>query len=215
MTKPITIIQLSLCRTQLDAWQESLHSANWTALKLIFVCRWQTNGQWKCLHSILLAELLPTKNLHRVSADLCLLFQVSRVSAWTQSLKLTNVLNSWMTLESQPIMLQTSPGTFGQSSSSLANQDWKVPFRSQTIWIPRKNNFTRRNLNTSAENLYFLTNLYYFNPKKAYSDTWGSWTNKEVIFTRWLKNLIHSTNCSNWSANEQDFRIEGNIWFSQ
>ena len=26
------------------------------------VCRWRTNGQWKCLHSILPAELLPTKD---------------------------------------------------------------------------------------------------------------------------------------------------------
>ena len=36
------------------------------------------------LHSILPAELLPTKDLHKVLADLCLLFQVSCVSIWTQ-----------------------------------------------------------------------------------------------------------------------------------
>ena len=40
-------------------------------------------------HSILLAELLPTKNLHKVLADLCLLFQVSCGSTWTESSKLT------------------------------------------------------------------------------------------------------------------------------
>ena len=73
------------------------------------------NGQLNCSHSILLAELLPTKDLHKVLADRCLLFQVSFLSSWTQSTKQTNVLNTWMTLESQPIMLRTSPGTFGQS----------------------------------------------------------------------------------------------------
>ena len=36
---------------------------------------------------------LPTKDLHKVLADLCLLFQVSCASTWTQSSKLTNVLN--------------------------------------------------------------------------------------------------------------------------
>ena len=53
-----------------------------------------TNAQWKCLHSILPAELLPTKDLHNFLAELCMLFQVSSVSTWTQSSKLTNVLNT-------------------------------------------------------------------------------------------------------------------------
>ena len=34
--------------------------------------------------TILPAELLPTKDLHKISADLCLLFQASCVSTWTQ-----------------------------------------------------------------------------------------------------------------------------------
>ena len=62
--------------------------------KLITVCRRRTNAQWRCLHSISLAELLPTKDLHKVLADLCLLFQVSCVITWTPSSKLTNVLNT-------------------------------------------------------------------------------------------------------------------------
>ena len=41
-----------------------------------------------------LAELLPTKDLHKVLADLCLVFQVWCASSWTQSSKLTNVLNT-------------------------------------------------------------------------------------------------------------------------
>ena len=45
------------------------------------------------------------------------------VSTSTQSSKLTNVLNTWTTLELQPIMLWISPGTFGQSSSAFTNQD--------------------------------------------------------------------------------------------
>ena len=40
------------------------------------------------------AELLPIKDLRKVLADLCLLFQVSCVSNWTQSSKLTNVFNT-------------------------------------------------------------------------------------------------------------------------
>ena len=50
-------------------------------------------------------------------------FMREYASTWTQLSKLTNVLNTWMTLELQPIMLQISPGTFGQSSSAFAKQD--------------------------------------------------------------------------------------------
>ena len=53
---------------------KSLYSASLTALRLIIACRWRTNVRWKCLHSILPAEPLPTKDLRKVSADLCLLF---------------------------------------------------------------------------------------------------------------------------------------------
>ena len=70
---------------------------------------------WKCLHSILQAKHLPTKNLHEVSADLCLPFQVSCVSIWTQLSKLTNVFTTSTTLEMQLINPRTLPGTFGQS----------------------------------------------------------------------------------------------------
>ena len=65
----------------------------------------------------------PTKDLRKVLADLCLLFQVLCVSTWTQSLRLTSVLNTWMTLELQPIMLRTSPRMSGQSSSAFSKQD--------------------------------------------------------------------------------------------
>ena len=37
-------------------------------------CRWRINGLCKCLHSVSLAEQLPTKDLHKVLADLCLLY---------------------------------------------------------------------------------------------------------------------------------------------
>ena len=40
------------------------------------------------------SRILPIKDLHKVLADLCPLFQVSCVSNWTQSSKLTNVLNT-------------------------------------------------------------------------------------------------------------------------
>ena len=54
----------------------------------------------------------------------CPFFQASCVSIWTQLSKLTNVLNTWTTLETQLIMLWTIPGTFAQSSSAFAEQDW-------------------------------------------------------------------------------------------
>ena len=72
----------------------SHHSANQIAHKLITVCRWRTNAQWRCLRSILLAELSPTKDLHKALADLCLHFQASCLSTWTQSSKLTNLPNT-------------------------------------------------------------------------------------------------------------------------
>ena len=87
----------------------------------------------KGLHSILPAELLRTEDLRKVSADLRLLFRVSCASTWTQLSKLTNVLNTLTTLELQPIMLRILPGTFGQSSSVFARQDWNWQLRSATL----------------------------------------------------------------------------------
>ena len=74
MTTPITIIPLELSWTQHNIWQESLYSANYFAPRLITVCTRQTNGQWRCSHSILPVEPLPTKDFHEVSTDPCLFF---------------------------------------------------------------------------------------------------------------------------------------------
>ena len=117
------ITQLALCQMQHNTWRGSHFSAILTASRLTTACKRRTNVRWKCLHSILPAETLPTKDLHKVSTDLCLLFQASCASTWTQLLRLTNVLNTWMIMELQPIMLQTLPGAFGQSSSAFARQD--------------------------------------------------------------------------------------------
>ena len=127
------ITQLALCQTQHNTWQENPYPASLTAVRIIIACRWHTNVRWKWLHSILLAELLPTKDLHKVSVDLCLLFWASCASTWTQLSKLTNVLNNWMTLELQPITLGTLPGTSGQSSSAFAMQDWNWQSKSATL----------------------------------------------------------------------------------
>ena len=51
-------------------------------------------ARWKSLQSILPAELLLIKDLHKVLVDLSLPFQVSCASTWTQLSKLSNVLNS-------------------------------------------------------------------------------------------------------------------------
>ena len=103
--------------------QGSHYSVSLTAPKRITACRWRTNVRWKCVHSLLLAELLPTKDLHEVSADLCLLSQVSCASTWTQLSRLTNVPNKWMTLELQPITLRILLGAFEQSSNAFGRQD--------------------------------------------------------------------------------------------
>ena len=136
------IIQWARCQIQHNIWRGSHYSTSLTASKLITVCRYRTNVQWK---SILPAEPLPTRGFHKFFTDLCLLFQVSCVSNGTQLSKLTNVLNA----------LRNSPGTFGQSSSAIAKQWWNWQFRNATSdsdnWIPGKNNFTRRNLITSLE----------------------------------------------------------------
>ena len=120
-TKKIT--QSALCQTQHNTWQGNPSSASLTALRLIIAYRWWTNVRWKCSHSILLAELLPTKDLHKVLAVLCLPFQASCASSWTQLSRLTNVLSTWTILGSQSIMLRILPETFGQSSSALAMPD--------------------------------------------------------------------------------------------
>ena len=101
----------------------SHYSVSLIAPKLITACRWRNNVRLKCLHSILLAEPLPTEDLHNVLADLCLLSHASCARTWTQLSKLTNGLNTWMTLELQLKMLCILPGTFGQSSSAFAKQD--------------------------------------------------------------------------------------------
>ena len=69
--------------------------------------RWWTNGEWKCLLSILLAVLLPTRDWHKVSADLYLRFRASCASTWTHLSRLTNVLKTLIVLKLQPTKLRT------------------------------------------------------------------------------------------------------------
>ena len=58
-----------------------------------------------------IADLLPTELVHKVLADMYLLFQVSCMSTRTQLSKLINVLNMWTILELRPTMLQILRGT--------------------------------------------------------------------------------------------------------
>ena len=100
-----------------------------------------------------------TKDLRKSSADLCLLFQVSCPSTWTQLSKLTKVLNMWTTLEWQPKCCGLHPEISGSlqvhSPSSVEIDNREAPFRSQKSWIPRKNDFTRRNLTKNSESPQF------------------------------------------------------------
>ena len=49
-----------------------------------------------------LTDFLPKKDLHELSADLCLQFQFSCASTWSQLLRLNNVINRWAMWEFQP-----------------------------------------------------------------------------------------------------------------
>ena len=119
-----TSTQWPLCQMRHNTWQWSLSSASSIYHRRINVSWWRTNSWWKWLHSILAAEPLPAQDLHKFSADLWLHSQISRVSTWTHSSKLTNVLNSLAILGLQPTMLRIFFVTFGQSSSAFAKQDW-------------------------------------------------------------------------------------------
>ena len=133
MIRPTIFTPSTPCQTQHNTWQESFCSANKIAPSLITVSRWRTNGQWNCLHLFLLVKHLLRKDWHKLSAYLCLPFKVSCVSTWTQPSKLTNELKTWTTLELQPTVLRTLPGTSGQSSSAFIEQDWNWQKRS-AIW---------------------------------------------------------------------------------
>ena len=116
------ITQSAFCQMQHNTWRKSLYSTSLIAPKLNTACRWGTNFRQRGLQPTLLAEILPTEDLRKVSADLCLLFQALCAITWTQMLRLINVLNTWMMLELQPEMLLILPGIIPLSSSAFAKQ---------------------------------------------------------------------------------------------
>ena len=127
--------QSAHCQMQHNTWQGSIYSASSTAPKIITVSEWRTNVRWNCQHSIFLAEPLPTKELHKVLADLCLLSQASCTITSNQLLRLTNMLNTWTTLELQPIRLRILPRFFDfsgnlpvHSPSRFHIEKWKCHF---------------------------------------------------------------------------------------
>ena len=124
------IIQSALCQTQHNTWKESHYSASLPAPSLSLLAdggptitgrSWIQFFQYLCIQFV----PLPTKDLHKVSAVLCLLFQASYASTWIQVLRTTKVLNTRTILELQPIMLWILPGTFGQSLSAFAKH-WNL-----------------------------------------------------------------------------------------
>ena len=169
--------QSALFQMQHNTWQGSHYSVSLIAAKRITACRWRTNVRWKCLHSILPAEPLPTEDLQKVSADLCLLFQASCAITWTQLSRLTNVLNTLMILELQPTMLRILTGTFAQSSSVFAEQDWnwqlKMPLWSRTSWIPTQNYFSWSGITTNSKNSKFLKQIEIPQIEKGFAEPSG------------------------------------------
>ena len=114
--------QSALCQTQHNTWRGNPYSASLTALMLITL-------QMVDQRSV---EMLAFNFVSRTFAYKRFAQGLSKsVSAFSsfmreyldQLSRLTNVLNTWMILESQPITLWTLPGTFGHSSSAFAMQD--------------------------------------------------------------------------------------------
>ena len=113
----------ALCQMQHKTWQGSHYSASLTAPKLITACRWRTNIRWRCLHSILRAEVLPTKDLHKVFGRF-----VSAFSGFMREYSDPVVKADQCAQYVDDIGIAANnarifPGTFGQCSSSLAKQD--------------------------------------------------------------------------------------------
>ena len=108
-------------------------------------CKFDSSQAYHCLHiadqrsvemrafSFSNKKLLLTKDLHKVSADLWLLFRASCACTWTQLLTLTIVLIWWTILELQPIILRNLPRSFGQSCSAFAKRDWNWKMKSAIL----------------------------------------------------------------------------------
>ena len=118
MVKTKKITHQALRQAKHNTWQENPSSVSSIGPKLLNASRWRTKGQ-----SISPAEPMRTKNLHKVSADLCLHSQASHASTLTRMLRLVFVLNERTILGSQPKMLWILLESFGQSlSASVAQQ---------------------------------------------------------------------------------------------
>ena len=149
---------------------------------------------------IFLGRTFAYKGLHKVLADLCLLFQLSCVSIWIKLSKLTNVLKRWTTLESQPIMLRTSPGPFLQSSNAFVKQDWNWQLRNATLELDKLNSWEEqlhRKESHHKREKFKISKIYLYSPsqKRRHNDIWVSWKITKIIFPECLKDIIHSTNC--------------------
>ena len=149
-----TIIQRALCPTQHNIWQGSLFSASLTAPKLITVCRWRTNSRWNCLHSVLPGKILPIKELHKVLADLWLLFQASCASTWTRCQSWTMCLTRGRYWNCEQHCYGSYPANLGSLQAHLLKKieihNWKVSFWSKTGWIPRQNHIIRKSITTNS-----------------------------------------------------------------
>ena len=111
--------------------------------------------------------------MHKVSADLCLLFQMLGVNIWAQLWKRLNVLNTWTKLELQLILLRTYPEHSGgfqmHSSNRIETAKKDVLFWSQTGWTlgwhisPPERNSPRAQINR----IFFFTKLSFSKWEKA------------------------------------------------
>ena len=136
------ITQWTLCLFQHNTWQANLYSASSIAPRLINVCRWRTNVQWKCLHSISPAEFWLLETCARSwQIWICVFERVFRPSCqgWPMC-----SMQGWKSNCSEKCY-----GSYPDYSSSLCirslqvyspirieNGNWKMPPWSQTYRIP-------------------------------------------------------------------------------
>ena len=212
----LTIItQSAFCQTQHNTWLGNPYFASLTALRLIIACRWRTNVRWKCLHSILLAEPLPTKDLHKVSADLCLLIELL---AWVlgpscQSWPMCSICG-WYWNCSQ-YCYGSYPKHLGSlqvySPGRIETDDRKLPLWSQASSIPGQNHFIRGSIATNSQDSKFLNKLRFPKSKKSFAAVSGVRKLIQILYSQigWKAQPILQT-FENRSPNQYHIRIERN-----
>ena len=181
-------------------------------------CRWWTNDQRKCSPSNLPAEPLPTNDLHKVSADLCLLFQASWASTST-------ICQGWPMCPKRGWYWncrQYCHGSYPEHSgsfpvhspSSIETDNWKLAFWRHTSWIPRQNQFIRWGITTNSQNSELLKQIEVPQIEKGFTALSGVRKVLQKLSSQdgWQVQPLLQTLKSR-SPYEKHIRIERKLWY--